>query len=273
MFALAQIKSIAHARFCQFSMLKKKIKTAYMLFCKGGVKNVYDHAWLAWQIKTKAHKSEVRLDACRFNLDRISDFPTKVELIMNKYEAPERRAVARYIRKDLPVVELGGSMGVVACVTNRLLKGPAAHVVVEANPLVIPQLELNRSLNRSQFEIVNRAIAYGMESVTFRPSSNVCVSSITTVGDQAPVTVQAIRLREIVRDRGFARFNLICDIEGLEYDLVCHEMEVVKNADTIILETHARFIGQDKCRLMMSKLEHAGFRTVKEIGYVVVLRR
>lgn len=254
-------------------MLKKKIKTVYTLFRKGGVKNVYDHSRLTWRIKTKGHKPEVRLGACRFNLDRIAHYPTRVELIMNLYEAPERRAVARYIRQDLPVVELGGSMGVVACVTNRLLKRPAAHVVVEANPLVIPQLELNRSLNRCRFEIVNRAVAYEMDSVTFHPSSNVCVSSITTVGDQAPVTVQTIQLSDIVRDRGFARFNLICDIEGLEYDLVCHEMDVVKNADTIILETHARFIGEDKCRLMMSKLEDAGFRIVKEIGYVVILRR
>jgi FkbM family methyltransferase len=254
-------------------MLKKKIETAYGLFREGGVKNVYDHSQLIWQIKTKGHKPEVRLNRCKFNLDRITDFPTKVALIMDEYEAPERRAVARYIRRGLPVVELGGSMGVVACVTNRLLKNPAAHVVVEANPLVIPQLELNRSLNHCRFEILNRAIAYGMESVTFRPSSNVCVSSITTAGDQEPVTVQTIQLRDIVREHGFARFNLICDIEGLEYDLICHEMDVLKNADTIILETHARFIGEDKNRLMMSELEQAGFRSVKEIGYVVVLRQ
>jgi FkbM family methyltransferase len=254
-------------------MLRKKIVTAYRLLHDGGVKNVYEHSRLMWKIKTKAHKPDVRLNRSTFNLDRITDFPTKVELIMNKYEAPERRAVARYLRRDLPVVELGGSMGVVACVTNRLLKSPTAHVVVEANPLVIPQLELNRTLNRCQFEIVNRAIAYDMESVTFRPSSNVCISSITAVGDQPSVTVQTTQLSEIVRSRGFTRFNLICDIEGLEYDLVCREMDVLKDADTIILETHARFIGEDKCRLMMSTLEHAGFRIVKEIGYVVVLRQ
>jgi FkbM family methyltransferase len=254
-------------------MLRKKIDTAYTLYRKGGVKNVYEHSRLIWQIKTKADKPEVRLSRCKFNLDRITDFPTKVELIMNKYEAPERRAVARYVRQDLPVIELGGSMGVVACVTNRLLKNPATHVVVEANPLVIPQLELNRRLNRCQFEIVNRAIAYGMESVTFRPSSNVCISSITAVGDQEPVTVQTIELRDIVRDHRFTRFNLICDIEGLEYDLVGHEMDILKNADTIILETHCRFIGEDKCSHMMSKLEGAGFEIIKEIGYVVVLRQ
>jgi FkbM family methyltransferase len=254
-------------------MFRKKIETAYMLFRKGGIKNVYDYSWLTWQLKTKGRKPEVRLDGCRFNLDRIADSQTKVALIMNQYEAPERHAVARYVRRHLPVVELGASMGVVACVTNRVLKSPAGHVVVEANPLVIPQLEHNRALNRCRFEIVNRAIAYGMESVTFRPSSNVSISSITAVGDQEPVTVQTIELRDIVRDRGFTRFNLICDIEGLEYDLVCHEMDVLKNADTIILETHARFMGEDKYRLMVSKLEHAGFRIVKEIGFVLVLRQ
>jgi FkbM family methyltransferase len=254
-------------------MLRKKIETACTLYRNGGVKNVYEHSRLIWQIKTKADKPEVRLSRCKFNLDQIADFPTKVELIMNKYEAPERWAVARYVRPELPVVELGGSMGVVACVTNRLLKNPAAHVVVEANPLVIPQLDLNRMLNRGRFEIVNRAIAYGMESVTFRPSSNVCISSITAAGDQAPVTVKTIELKDIVRDRGYTRFNLICDIEGLEYDLVVHESGVLKNADTIIQETHARFIGEDKNSLMMSKLEDAGFRIVKEIGYVVVLRQ
>jgi FkbM family methyltransferase len=254
-------------------MIRKKIKTAYTLYRNGGVKNIYEQSRLIWKLKTKVHKPDVRLSRCKFNLDRITDFPTKVELIMNKYEAPERWAVARYVRQDLPVVELGGSMGVVACVTNKLLKNPAAHVVVEANPLVIPQLELNRTLNRCQFQILNRALAYGMDSVTFRPSSNVCISSITAVGDQAPVTVETIALKDIVRDHGFTRFNLICDIEGLEYDLVVHEMDVLKKADTIILETHARFIGEDKCGLMMSKLKDAGFRAVKEIGYVVVLRQ
>lgn len=250
----------------------KKVATAYRLFREGGVKTVYDHSWLTLQVKAKGRKHAVRLNGCTFSLDGLDSVP-KLELITNKYEAAERRAVARYLRRELAVVELGGSMGVVACVTNRLLNNPAAHVVVEANPLVIPQLELNRTLNRCQFEIVNRAIAYGMDSVTFRPSSNVCGSSITEPGDQPPVTVATAQLGNLVRERGFGRFNLICDIEGLEYDLVCHDSEVLKNADTIIMETHARFIGDDKCALMMNKLQGLGFTVVKEIGFVVVLRQ
>jgi hypothetical protein len=49
--------------------------------------------------------------------------------------------------------------------------------------------------------------------------------------------------------------------------------EVLKSADTIIMETHDRFIGADKTRLMMDKLAGLGFRLVEETEFVVVLRQ
>ena len=254
-------------------MLGRKIATAYGLFRDGGVKRVYDYSWVRLQMLARGHKNEVRLDRCRFSLDGITDGSSRIELITHNYEAPERRAVARYARRNLPVVELGGSIGVVACITNKLLQNPTAHVVVEANPLAIPHLEGNRKLNQCQFEIVNRAIAYGVDSVTFRPNSSMCGNSITEDGELPPVTVQTARLGDLVRDHGFKRFTLICDIEGVEYDLVCQEPEVLKSADTIIMETHDRFIGAEKSRLMMDKLAGLGFRLVEETEFVVVLRQ
>jgi FkbM family methyltransferase len=254
-------------------MLIKKIKTLHRLFQEGGVHNIYDHARFMWRVRTMGHKPEVRLSKCTFNLDQIADYPTRVELIMDKYEAPERQAVARYIRRNLPVIEFGGSMGIVACVTNRLLKNPAAHVVVEANPLVIPQLERNRTLNNCRFEVVQKAIAYGQDSVTFYPSSNICISSVAEKGDQPPVSVKTITLDRLIRDYEFGRFNFVCDIEGMEYELVMHEPDALQQADTLILETHARFIGEERNRAMMAKLQEIGFNVVKEIGVVAVLRK
>jgi FkbM family methyltransferase len=253
-------------------MLNKAV-TAYRLFQDGGLRSLYGHSWLRLQNLTKAHRKKVSFDGCTFSLQGIVDESMRAQLFTNNYEAEERRAVARYLRRDLPVVELGGSMGVVACVTNRLLINKKAHLVVEANPLAIPHLELNRKLNHCKFEIVNRAIAYGVDSVTFRPSSSLCGNSITADGDLPPVTVETVQLGELVRTRDFRRFNLVCDIEGLEYDLVCQESEVLKMADTIIMETHARYFGEDKLRFMMSKLQDLGFNLVEETGFVVVLRK
>jgi FkbM family methyltransferase len=252
---------------------KNKISTVRTLLKQGGLKSLWAYAWLRLQVLWKGRKTEVRLNQCVFNLSRVTNSSIRIELITDKYESAERRAVVRYVRRDMPVVELGGSMGVVACVTNKLLKNPAGHVVVEANPLAIPQLELNRTLNGCQFEIVNRAIAYGTPSVTFSPSSDLAGSSITRAGDQAPVTVDTVGLAELVRDRGFGRFNLVCDIEGLEYDLVCQEADVLKKADLVILETHARYIGEEKFRMMLTRLDELGFRVVEQIGFVLVLQQ
>jgi hypothetical protein len=96
------------------------------------------------------------------------------------------------LRRDLPVIELGGALGVVACVTNKLLAQPSAHVVVEANPLAIPPLTVNKEANHCAFEIVNRAIAYGVDSVTFNPTVDIASNSIESDGTQLYGTEQPV---------------------------------------------------------------------------------
>ncbi len=249
-------------------MLGKKVDTVRRLWREEGLPAVVSYGWLRLRIR----QSSVRLDHSRFGLTGIHGV-SKIAMLKNDYELPERTAIARYLRRDLPVVELGGSIGVVACVTNRLLKDRTAHLVVEANPLAIPHLEGNRRRNRCKFEIVNRAIAYGADTVTFRPSSNMCGNSITGEGDEPAVTVPTTQLGDLVRERGFEQFTLVCDIEGLECDLVSHEAEVLRNAHTIIMETHARLIGVAHTSSMMTRLQELGFRVIDETGFVGVLQR
>jgi FkbM family methyltransferase len=254
-------------------MLRKKWTTARGLWHEGGLRRIYEYWWVRLQVMAKENKPTVRIDGCTFRLKGIAEGSTVIELVTNQYEAAERKAIAKYLRRNLPVIELGGSMGVVSCVTNKLLQRRSAHVVVEANPLAIPHLEHNRNLNGCHFEIVNKAIAYGVDSVTYRPSTSLLGNSITAEGDSPAVTVKAVRLEDLVREHGFDRFNLICDIEGLEFELVWHESEVLRHVDVLIMETHARFIGADKCREMIARLKEIGFRMVKEIDFVIVLQQ
>jgi FkbM family methyltransferase len=225
-----------------------------------------------------AHKKSAELDGCSFSLQAIPDSLTKLFLLDGRYELPERRAVKKHLKRDLPVIELGGALGVVACITNKLLTHPAAHVVVEANPLAIPPLTLNKESNHCEFEIVNRAIAYGVDAVTFCPTVDLASNSIDSDGTQLygteqPVTVEAVQLGRLVAEHGFSKFSLVCDIEGKEYDLVCHEIETLKKADVIIMETHARLIGEDKNQSLIEKLTDAGFRIVEEDGFVTTLKQ
>jgi FkbM family methyltransferase len=263
-------------------MLTRRLaKTKYLLQTEGPqavIREIHNSLWLRLRLKAKANKKTTELDGCTFSLETIPDSLTKLFLLDGRYELPERRAVKKHLRRDLPVIELGGALGVVACVTNKLLAHPAAHVVVEANPLAIPPLTLNKERNHCAFEIVNRAIAYGVDDVTFSPTVDIASNSIESdgtelYGTEKPVTVKAVHLGSLVAEHGFARFSLVCDIEGKEYDLVCHEIEVLKKADVIVMETHARLIGEDKNKVLISKLTEIGFQVVEEDGFVITMRQ
>ncbi len=251
----------------------KSVTRAYEVFRDEGAAAVLDHTWIKLQLAMKAHKTEVHLDGCVFDLEGVPVDSTRVDLLTNRYEVEERSAVKQYLPRSVPVVELGGSMGVVACVTNKLLSTPTAHVVVEANPFVLPHLRRSKELNHGGFTIVNKAIAYGTEAIVFRPAADFFGSSVTRSGELDPVTVETITLGALVRERGFETFTLVCDIEGQEYEMILNEPEVLAKAGLIIMETHARFIGEDKLRQMMEALREIGFRLVQESGFVVVLQR
>jgi FkbM family methyltransferase len=263
-------------------MLKRRLfKTKHLLQTEGPqavIREIHNSLWLRLRLKAMAHKKTTELDGCTFNLATIPDSLTKLFLLDGRYELPERHAVKQHLRRDLPVIELGGALGVVACITNKLLTHPAAHVVVEANPLAIPPLTLNKEANHCAFEIVNRAIAYDVDAVTFSPTVDLASNSIDSDGTQLdgteqPVTVKAVQLAAIVAEHGFSRFSLVCDIEGKEYDLVCREIEVLRKADVIVMETHARIIGEEKNKDLIRKLTGIGFKIVEEEGFVITLQQ
>ena len=264
-----------------YSILRRKTTAAIRAFREGGAKG------LLAQVRRKAYVwrvcfaargvKSVALDGSTFSLETIPNNAIKVSLLKGKYERFERHAVLQYVSPELPVVELGACIGVVACVTNGILNNPEAHVVVEANPQVIPILQRNRDGNNCKFEILHAAIAYGRSSVEFAPASDFCGSSLrrddNRSHDNALVVVAATALSTIVAQRDFDQFTLICDIEGHEYELVTLDAETLRRVDTLILETHARLIGEAKNNELMQKLGELGFRIIDQDSYVVVMRR
>lgn len=259
------------------SKFSRKVLTALRIFREEGIGGLASATidridlWLKLFLARKI--TSVTLDGCTFPLDAVPNTPMKRALLQQEYEALERRAILQHLNPNLPVIELGGCIGVVACITNRRLVHPQSHVVVEANPNAVPLLDRNRTGNGCEFEILNTAIAYGQSSVTFFPAADYCFNSLVHERGEAAVTVPATHLGDIVKRRGFDAFTLICDIEGYEYELVLNELDVLKEADTIILETHARLIGEEKTAQLLSKLVETGLRIVDQDSYVVVMSR
>jgi FkbM family methyltransferase len=217
--------------------------------------------------------SIVHIDGCSFNVNSsVISTRLKSRFLFNNYETPEREALQLFLDPTLPVIELGGSVGVVACLTNRKLSNPGQHVVVEANPALVPLLEENRDRNKCGFTVLPRAYAYGRDYVLFHSNvTNFLGSSTLTYSDAEAIAgevvndveVKTISLQAIMDQYGFDRCTLICDIEGGEAELVEHESALIRDkVATIIIEVHAGFIGEDTTRDMLVRLESLGFRSI-----------
>jgi FkbM family methyltransferase len=200
----------------------------------------------------------IRLDGCVFQSD-----PGSREWLPNgAYEGPERFAAKRYIRRDIPVVEFGGSLGVVACVLNRRLKNPGHHIVVEANPQILPTLLENRNRNHCNFEILHGAAGGVGKSVRIWIGESALASSaIATAGES--IEVPALTLADILQSRAFGRCALICDIEGSEIDMIRAEIDTLRSqVEVFIVEFHPGISGLgpvEKARLL---LKDKGFAEV-----------
>lgn len=216
----------------------------------------------------------ISIDDCKFSV-RSPAISTafKSYFFFDEYEAFEREALKHFLDPRLPVVELGGAMGVIACLTNKRLHHPQKHVVVEANPEILHLLKENRERNDCRFIVLHKAIAYGVDEVTFNLSDDFWASSVQASFGKS-VNVAATSLKAIVDEFDFEEFTLICDIEGGEADLVKFDGDILRDrVATLILEVHENIVGAELVRNMLLNLEEMGFVSSYNDGGIYVLQK
>jgi FkbM family methyltransferase len=231
-----------------------------------------EHWWVGLIVVLRGNV--VRVDSCTFLVSHPAiATATKSLFLLDGYERAEREILKKYLNRSRAVIELGGSIGVVACVTNKLLTDRRQHVVVEANPDLIGALTENRDRNGCLFTILNRALAYGgNETIFYRDVAGFLGSSVQ-VKTERPVEVPTISLRRIIDESGFATCTLVCDIEGGEMELVRHESQVLQShVDMIIVEIHGWRVGHDQAEEMIRTLQRIGFRCLHEKDATYVFR-
>ena len=214
----------------------------------------------------------VKVDGCTFSLQSPAiTRESKSKFMLNRYERPEREAVRQFLDPERPVVEFGGAIGVVSCLVNRRLRRPTEHVVVEANPDLVPLLLRNRELNRCSFRVLPRLVAYGRDQGTFycNKGNFVIGSGVGGRADDAVamVEVETVTLGAVLEQYQFDACTLICDIEGGESDLLRYEREVLgSRVSTLILEVHEWILGQGRVRELLAEISSLGFRRVASEG-------
>ena len=209
----------------------------------------------------------------RFHVDgMIFDVPLRHQTLsslatywFNDYELPERQFCSKYLRESDRVCELGGCLGIVSMNINARLKTTTSHLVVEANPMLIPYLKSNRNSNGGRFEVLNCAIGDGT-SLYLDTQSGVLTSTLSERSSNTTVTVPGATTDSLFKDYG--PFDaLVMDIEGAEVQVLLGSSQSWKSVRLIIAELHPCIIGQHAYLEMHSRLIEANFKCVEnQIG-------
>lgn len=194
------------------------------------------------------------------------------QLAREKYEISEINAIKKYLPDYRPVIELGASIGVIACFVNKRLQNPTQHIVIEPHPTIAALLIANRDRNQCQFKIVQAALAYtDTETIPLYLHESHTASSLQGSSTQS-IAVATTTLQQILDEGQFQGVVLICDIEGMETDLVAHELHTLSTSVAlIIIEVHERQLGAEKTQHMMTQLQDAGFTLRDHFSNVLVL--
>jgi FkbM family methyltransferase len=183
----------------------------------------------------------------------------KSTLADGSYERGERTLIERFLPRELPVVELGGAIGVVSCFTNRRLLLPERHVVVEANPDLIPTLAINRDLNACAFSVRHAALGYDSDDVDFYSGASFLGGSIAPVSERS-IRVPAVTLKAVLDESGYSKASVIADIEGAEASLVEREWDVLRSrVEWLIFEFHPSILGANRTERIFARLRSIGF--------------
>lgn len=163
-------------------------------------------------------------------------------MVLNgQYEEAERRLVERFLSPDVPVVELGGSLEVLSSYIGGRINPTTPFVVLEANPEIVELCRRNATADgtRSNVHVINAALAYDSDTVSFHASRKVHVSRLASPESPGNVTVPATNLAQLLHEQRIENeFALICDIEGAEWDLHLRDGDALGRCALAIIELH-----------------------------------
>jgi FkbM family methyltransferase len=203
----------------------------------------------------------VVVEGCHFDLsDPQIGLEIRGRFVRGAYERDELRLLEVVLDPSRPVVELGGCLGVVSAVTNRRLADRTQHVVLEANPALLPILERHRAMNGAGFAIRHGALAYGSETVELFLHRTLVTASSAQMRQGRAVRVPATTLTALLDEAGFASVTLIADVEGAERELIEHEPEVLSRVDAALIELHPQVYGEDGAARILAAFRQAGLR-------------
>jgi FkbM family methyltransferase len=203
---------------------------------------------------------------------------TKGAIFCRIYESAEVRFVKKYLKQSYDVIELGSSIGVIACQVGKRIHRKNKIICVEANPYLKEVIEENLKYNKVEsFEIISCAINYNTENehVNFLCGKRNVDGRLSSSEVHGSIKLPKSTLSSILKQFSIKDFVLICDIEGSEVELLINDINSLDNCKQIIMETHntvykgKTFYSEDIEKLITD----AGFKRIDKYGGNLVFER
>ena len=213
-----------------------------------------------------------RADGCIFEIPRtLTSIGYRSCFLKGNYESEERELIKSFIRPSDSVLEFGACLGIVSCVTNKILADKFRHVVVEGNPFCIPAIHRNRELNQCGFLVENCAVSNEHE-VTFYLHPVYVVGGTTQRKSSRPVRVPARALSDF--ESRYGPFTtLVMDIEGAELEIFEASQKFLDHYRVVIVELHEWAIGAEKVEACREILRRAGLKFQQRAGITEAWQR
>lgn len=199
------------------------------------------------------------------------DDRTVASIMFGFYEAGERRFIHRYLSRDLDVIELGGSLGIVTHVIRRHVTAERRIVTVEADPVLAEKLAA-RFESSPNVRVVHGAVDYSGSGETTRFSrGDDNLSGRLGAGARVPRK----SLSGLLESHGITAFSLVCDIEGAEAGILSDDAKALRACRHVIIETHetayrGRIWNTEEFR---ARFEALGFRVLAQHGPIFAFTR
>ena len=264
--------------------MEKQIRTLARKFLPSPIRRPLGSVvgWLYYNVRGLAFDwfvRRLRVDGSEFEIPRDLTWTSERGILISKNEPEERELVRKFIRSDDSVLEIGGCLGIVSCVTNKLLRDNTRHVVVEGNPFCIPAICRNREINRCGFLVENCALS-NQRDVTFYLHPDYVMGGTTQsmMGGYIPsrgnrsVRVPGRTLAEL--DTRYGPFSaLVMDIEGAELDALEPAEEMLGKYRVVIIELHEWAIGAENVERCREILRRAGLQFKQRAGITEAWQR
>jgi FkbM family methyltransferase len=199
----------------------------------------------------------------------------KASIFWKIYESSEVRFIKKYLNNNYDVIELGGSIGVGSVQIGKIVN-PQKVITVEANPQLIPIIQNNFIRNGIQnFLLINCIISSSEKEEWFEFGTGNLVGKISATQKDNATLLNTTTLSKIIQTNKINKFNLVCDIEGAEVDLLINDSRSLTNCQTIIIETHkTTYQGKSyEPESIKSMLLNTGFKLIDQHGPIFVLSK